>query len=534
MPNLVAQIVLLAWPALTVLLFLRLPASKAIVATILLGLMVLPTRGGFDLPLLPPLDRFTAPVLSALLCCVLAVGMAKTSGRGGAAPAAPLHRPGWLPDSPLQRVLIAVMLLQPVATAATNGEAVVYGQKVLPGLSLYDAAAVTLETAIALVPMLLGRRYLSRPEDVDMLMRFMVGALLIYTIPILYEVRMSPQIHFMVYGFRPSDFIQALRGGGYRPLVLMNHGLALATLMALAIVAAASLASVAAPLKKGLAWAKAVWLTLVLLLMNSLGAVFLAAAAAPFAGFARRPLQATVAAALAAMVLLYPLSRAYDLFPTQQIVSAIGGQRAASLDYRFRNEDILLDKAIEKPIFGWGGWARNRVFHPETGRDMSVTDGTWIISLGVGGIVGFISRFGLLVAPLFMLWRLRNRPDLGAQTTGLALVLAINLVDLLPNSSQWPLTWLIVGVLTGQAETLRAAAPAAAAAARRMTPRRRGQPPPRPDPDAPAPAPAGPAPLRRRGPPAEAEPEAAVRRGAVRPGLGGMAGRRGATPPRRG
>ena len=40
----------------------------------------------------------------------------------------------------------------------------------------------------------------------------------------------------------------------------------------------------------------------------------------------------------------------------------VGEARADSLDYRFENDDFLIAKALQQPIFGWGGWSRNRVY----------------------------------------------------------------------------------------------------------------------------------------------------------------------------
>lgn len=55
--------------------------------------------------------------------------------------------------------------------------------------------------------------------------RFLVIAGLIYTVPMLYEIRMSPQLHTIFYGYFPHSFGQQARGGGFRPVVFMGHGL---------------------------------------------------------------------------------------------------------------------------------------------------------------------------------------------------------------------------------------------------------------------------------------------------------------------
>jgi hypothetical protein len=111
-------------------------------------------------------------------------------------------------------------------------------------------------------------------------------------------------------------------------------------------------------------------------------------------------------------------------------------------------------------MFGWGSFSRNRVYDIESGRDTSITDGMWIITLGVWGLFGFLARFGLLVLPVFRAAAAlrfaesdRDRVFLAA----LALILAINVVDMLPNAPLTPWTWLICGALLGRAEARRGA-----------------------------------------------------------------------------
>lgn len=41
----------------------------------------------------------------------------------------------------------------------------------------------------------------------------------------LYEVRLSPQLHRIFYGYFPHSFAQQVRGGGFRPVVFLQHGL---------------------------------------------------------------------------------------------------------------------------------------------------------------------------------------------------------------------------------------------------------------------------------------------------------------------
>jgi hypothetical protein len=65
----------------------------------------------------------------------------------------------------------------------------------------------------------------------------------------------------------------------------------------------------------------------------------------------------------------------------------VSEERAASLGMRLRNENELAAKALERPTFGWAGWGRSRVYDIY-GRDISVSDGGWIIALGEHGLFG--------------------------------------------------------------------------------------------------------------------------------------------------
>ena len=131
-----------------------------------------------------------------------------------------------------------------------------------------------------------------------------------------------------------------------------------------------------------------------------------------------------------------------------------------SLQVRFDSEQQLLERASERRLFGWGRWGRSRVYN-ENGKDLSTTDGRWTITLGQFGIFGFLAEFGLLAWPVFCAASAlrfaeseRDSIFLGA----LALILGINMIDLLPNAPLSPWTWLLAGALLGRTEALRGAA----------------------------------------------------------------------------
>jgi len=113
---------------------------------------------------------------------------------------------------------------------------------------------------------------------------------------------------------------------------------------------------------------------------------------------------------------------------------------------------MLLERAHEKHLFGWGGWGRNLVRDPQSGVIISVPDGEWIIVFGTFGWVGYLSKMGLLAMPLFLLWRTARRAAPTVQVSALALILSVTLVDMLINAILTPYTWLIAGAILGHCE----------------------------------------------------------------------------------
>jgi hypothetical protein len=203
-----------------------------------------------------------------------------------------------------------------------------------------------------------------------------------------------------------------------------------------------------------------------LFMTKSLGAFLITLALGPLVLFLSARVQLLAAAIIAGLFLSYPMARSGDLLPLDRILEiteSISEDRAGSFETRLKNEEILLEKAAERPLFGWGGWGRSRVYD-ERGVDITISDGYWIIALGVGGWTRYLTEFGLLAIPILLVFFNRRRYGLGIETSALALILVGNLVDMIPNSSITPLSWLLAGALWGRVElgVVQATAPAGA------------------------------------------------------------------------
>lgn len=431
------------WPVASVLLYRALPPGRALIACLLIGYLFLPPPpAGFDFPLMPPLNKETIPSLMVIILS-LALYRGKVD---------------FIPQSIPLRVLLGVFILSPFLTVLTNQEPVFYGQIGLPGLRLREAVALMVQQSVLVAPFLLARAFLKSEQDQrDIILALFLGGL-VYSLPMLIEVRLSPQINIWVYGFFQHNFEQMVRGDGFRPIVFLYHGLWVAFFAMTSLVAAVALAR-AEPRKMKVYYAlAALYLIAVLILCKSLGSLLYAMAAVPLVLVTSRRILMHVAVLLAIVALAYPLLKSVNAVPQQellQIATEISPERSNSLYVRFTNEDILVERAAAKPIFGWGIWGRNHILDGSSGRILTIADGRWIIVIGVFGWLGFLAEFGLLTLPIFLMWKKAMGGDPEATSpyvAPLALLLAINSFDLIPNATITPLTWLFAGALMGYAE----------------------------------------------------------------------------------
>jgi hypothetical protein len=449
---------LLIWPLAVLMMFRRLPVERAILWSILGGYLLLPPLTEFDLPLVPDMDKYTIPSLAAFVGCVYLAGR-------------PVHLRRC---HPAVLLLIVVFVISVIPTVLTNSDPVLFRQLEhsqpiqfiigkMPGLHWRDLGSVVTNQIIVLLPFFLARTYLSTHEGLRELLRALMLAALVYTLPSLIEIRLSPQINTWVYGFFQHSFGQMMRNGGFRPIVFLPHGLWLAFFMMTAVMAAAALARTAKDRDRTRLALATGYLFAVLVLCKSLASLAYGLVFTPVIALAPVRWQLRTAMALAAIAICYPALRNLGLVPTGEILGlaeSISADRAQSLGYRFHNEYMLLERAADKPWFGWGGWGRNLVRDLESGEILSIPDGRWIIVFGTYGWVGYIAEMGLLAAPLIFLARSARHANLSPYSGTVALILAATMVDMLLNATLIPFTWLCAGALLGHAERLRYGEPA--------------------------------------------------------------------------
>jgi hypothetical protein len=117
---------------------------------------------------------------------------------------------------------------------------------------------------------------------------------------------------------------------------------------------------------------------------------------------------------------------------------------------RVVNENILVVKALEQPVFGWGGWGRNRVYDEE-GKDISILDGFWIITLGCNGWFGLGSWLLVVWLPVALAlsrWRrLRLWRGSGMLVVWATTAILIHSIDCIANSMVNPVYYLLAGAV---------------------------------------------------------------------------------------
>lgn len=468
----IGTVAIIAWVGVIFWLFARYRPAIAAAVSILGGYLLLPRNFAIDLPAVPTLDKSSITAL----CVVLAAAMLLNVGRLRAMPAGMILKGMW-PRNHVVLILFITLLIGVTGTVVTNGDGLNYGGRVLSSLRLYDALSMTGNALFGVLPFLLARKYIAHPDTHRQLLIVLAVAGLIYSLPALYEVRMSPQLSRMIYGYFPHQWLQHVRAGGFRPVVFLHHGLWLAIFFCCAFVAAISLWRSSSGQMRTRWMIAAAWMLMTLVLAKGVGALAIGLMLGTLIIFLPIRLQILTAAVLAGLVLVYPMLRGAGWVPVDQIVSvaeSVDAERASSLAFRIENEDILLEKANERPLFGWGGWGRNRVYD-ETGRDISVTDGYWILSIGTGGWIGYLAEFGLLTLPLILLALRWRSLALTPATAGVALALTANLLDLLPNATLTPVTWLLAGALAGRLELGRLPDPVTAAQSGPLIPDRQNR-----------------------------------------------------------
>ena len=435
---------LLLWPAVALVFSARAGLALGLIWSTIAGYLFLPSGFAIAIPGFVDYEKGTAIALGA----ALSVLIARSSHGKMSAPKSPGPVAGvvtW--------IAFAVIAVGLVLMWRTNTSPLVYPLTTVPAIRFYDVISMSGGLAAIFLVYLFAARYLAGPKQHRMILVALVCLGLVYSLPVLLEVRISPQLSNWVYGYFPHAWQQHIRGGGFRPIVFLDHGLSVGFFLASSVVAAVALSRRVGGAERVRWLLAALWLLAMLVLSKNYGAMFIVSAlgVAMFALSARALTMA--AGVIAILFLFYPAARQANLIPVNTFISVakqVAPHKVGSFTFRIEYEDILLERALQKPLAGWGPWGRFRV-RDEEGRDISVTDGLWVIVIGERGWIGYIGFFGLLTLPVIALSAsaLRGRRSIPYDTAGLAVIMSANFIYLVPNATLTPVGWLVAGALAG-------------------------------------------------------------------------------------
>jgi hypothetical protein len=408
-----AYIALLGWIPLVIALFALLPARQAATIAVIGAWLALPP---YALPIaeLPDYSKSMAASVGMMLGTLLF------------APHRLLDfRPRWY-DLPM-----SLWCVCGIATSLHNG------------LGLYDGLSDSLGQILTWgLPYLLGRLYFGDAEGLRYFVVAMVIGGLCYVAPCLWEVRMSPQLLVQFYG---AGGWEGMRLGGYRPRVFFPTGLECGMWMTAASLAAWWLWRCDALKRIGQVPFGPVLMPILLattILCRSTGALVLLFSGVAVLWLSARFRTRLPMAALIIVPVIYVSVRTTNIWSGRQAVdlatAVIGPERAESLEYRFKCENLLAAHALEQPIFGWGGWMRNMVYFDAADRQSVVpVDGLWIVTLGIRGFVGLTLFYTAMTLPAILFLRrfparLWGDPRLAAGSLA-AVLLGVYMIDCLMN-----------------------------------------------------------------------------------------------------
>lgn len=459
-------LVMICWIPVVLLLFSRLSVQHAVIISFLVAWLFLPMVSPFSSGGMPHFTKISVTCGSVLLAVAIFDFYRIQQ-----------FRPQWV-DIPLM-----VWCICPLLSSLANA------------LGVYDGLSSSFTQIMTWgVPYFLGRLYLGSLKGLQQLAAGIVWGGLIYVPLCLIEIRLSPQLHQWLYGFSPQSFDQAMRYGGYRPIVFMQHGLMVGIWMMMATFTAFALwrmgmlrqllmrfaqeslgqsnntvqgnrkypqlqSLVHEPVWGAAAGGVSILLVTSILLKSTGAYLLLMVGIGLFIAlqWGRTALPLMAVALMLSGYLIFASTGGLTPGLIAQVSTTVtqlsDADRSASLVFRLENEAQLSRKARLQPVFGWAGWGRARVLD-EYGQDRSVTDSLWIINFGNFGFVGLWSWVGTMLVPILGFVLLKyppatwNHPQV-VPAAVLAIGLMLYTIDCLSNAMTNPIYMLIAGGLAG-------------------------------------------------------------------------------------
>jgi hypothetical protein len=435
--NIFALSLIWSWIPLILCLFALLSPRRAVIAAFVIGYLFLPDLNR-HFQTLPDVNKVSLTAVGVILGSLLFDG-----GRLFAI------GPRWIDLACLS------LCLSPIATSLLNGLGIMDG----------FAASLTVITKWGLAYWI-GRAYFTDWQATRELAMGIVLGGLAYVPLCWWEIRMSPLLHGQIYGWTFMSFRKDSGLFGYRPNVFLADGLTVTMFMGCATLLAYWSWICRSPRKLlGIPmWGIVALLLATTVFSKALGGLALTTAGIAALTAVRWPRTKVAVLGLILVAPTYALVRTSGEWSGQRLVEMaqqISEERAKSLAFRLKNEGPLMQKALEQPWFGWGGWSRSHVIDPESGVDLTIVDGLWINMLGERGIVGLGSWMVMVLGCAFLMWRAVPRrfwTDAAcAAPVALAVMIALYMIDGLFNATFNPVASLAVGAVGSMSLTARRA-----------------------------------------------------------------------------
>ncbi len=428
--NILVPIMMFGWIPIVISLFSKLPPRRAVITSFLFAWMFLP-MAEYPIPGLPDYTKMSATCWGVLIAALIFDSNSVFSFRFK------------IIDIP-----IVVWCICPALSSLSNG------------LGLYDGISESLAQTVTWgFPYFIGRIYF---DDLESLKEFAFGIFIggiIYMPLCWFEIRFSPQLHRIFYGYHQRAFVQTIRYGGFRPMVFMEHGLMVgiwmisSTLIGLWV-------WVTGIVKKFRGIPVSILVIMLLIttiLCKSTGAIALFILGTGILLITKKIKMNIMLICLILLPVLYVSTRATGFWNAENFTMFVyehDKERAQSLWTRIDNENMLIEKAIENKIFGWGGWGRSRVYDEE-GQDITITDGLWIIVFGKNGMVGLAALMSSILMPIIVVMKLYTPLELFHKkvipVTILSVLLGLYMIDSLLNAMVNPIFMVAAGGITGLA-----------------------------------------------------------------------------------
>ena len=412
--NLLVALALFGWVPLSIYFFFTSQSHRAVLYVVIGGMLFLPTTG-YNLPGLPEYSKYTAIALGLLLGGRLSGSRRKHSYKWSVC------------DVPM-----LIWCICPFFTSLSNQ------------LGIYDGLSASLDNVMTWgIPYFAGRIYFYNSKTLqDLCTGIVIGGLL-YLPLCLYEIRMSPQLNNIIYGFFPHSWGQHLRYGGFRPIVFMQHGLMVALWMALSTTVLFWMWR--SKYISHFSWVPASWfliamITTTILCKSVNGIFFLVAGVTCYYLLIKFQFKGILYLLMAA-VPLYIFFRISNIISSESITNFLAQyldpDRIESLTVRLHQENLFMEKTLQRPLLGWGGWGRGWPIDPARGVRIGMIDSMWLIAFNGKGFLGLGSLIcAMLIGPLVSLkckYLLRSGHPVSILPVMLCLIVVLFMVDSLMN-----------------------------------------------------------------------------------------------------